>query len=275
MIAIRMNDLENLSSGYMDIVNRSLPIAPRHQLPYIRPLSCGHRYTACDSDFCGNELQVWIPVNFAAKTYATANKNERFVMSTKIQLDDLEAVKKVVEAIKEFSKDDQERILRWSREKLNLGVGNVPTPAVSQASAADVVAHPRGNAPLVQVDIKSFAAQKAPPSDTQFAAVVAYFHRFESAVPKESISSSDLIEACRTVGRPRINNPAQTLVNAHRQGLLDRGERGEYKINTVGENLVAMALPSDGTSTPTKRRSRKPAGKAAKKATKKKTNAKK
>jgi hypothetical protein len=34
------------------------------------------------------------------------------------------------------------------------------------------------------------------------------------------------------------------LINAHHQGLLDRGERGKYEINAVGENLVALSLPS-------------------------------
>jgi len=47
------------------------------------------------------------------------------------------------------------------------------------------------------------------------------------------------------VGRARLENPGQTLRNAHHGGLLDRGEgRGLYVINTVGENLVAMTLPS-------------------------------
>ena len=32
--------------------------------------------------------------------------------------DDLEAVRKVIEALTPFNKDDQERIVRWAREKL-------------------------------------------------------------------------------------------------------------------------------------------------------------
>jgi hypothetical protein len=106
-----------------------------------------------------------------------------------------------------------------------------------------------GNDPAAKiVDIKTFVDTKKPPSETQFAATVAYYYGFEAPAEsrKESITSSDLQEACRQVGRARIKNPAQTLVNAHAQGLLDRGDRGAYTINTVGENLVAMALPSDG-----------------------------
>jgi hypothetical protein len=32
-------------------------------------------------------------------------------------------------------------------------------------------------------------------------------------------------------------------VNAYQDGVLDRGRTGHYKLNSVGENLVAMALP--------------------------------
>jgi hypothetical protein len=101
-------------------------------------------------------------------------------------------------------------------------------------------------------DIKSFVEKKNPSFDTHFAATVAYYHRFEAPehLRKESITKEDLQEACRQSGRERLRHPAQTLVNAHAQGLLDRGDRGAYVINTVGENLVAMALPSDGKAKP-------------------------
>lgn len=43
-----------------------------------------------------------------------------------------------------------------------------------------------------------------------------------------------------------MNNPGQTLRNACYQGLLDKAEeKGAYKVNTVGENLVAVTLPND------------------------------
>jgi hypothetical protein len=36
------------------------------------------------------------------------------------------------------------------------------------------------------------------------------------------------------------------LNNAKNQGYLNPAARGEYAINTVGENLVAMTLPGGG-----------------------------
>ena len=59
-----------------------------------------------------------------------------------------------------------------------------------------------------------------------------------------------------------FTRPAQTLVNAHYQGYLEKGtQRGTYVINTVGENLVAMALPEGATAgsaaSPSRRRAPK------------------
>ena len=87
--------------------------------------------------------------------------------------------------------------------------------------------------------------EKAPRSDTHFAATVAYYHQFRAPENqrKESITKEDFVEACRQVDRKRPKRPAQVLVNAYQDGLFDRGGKGQYKLNSVGENLVAMALP--------------------------------
>lgn len=201
------------------------------------------------------------------------SQREETPVNAKTQPDDLEAVRKVAEAIKEFVPDDQERIIRWAREKLKLGIA--PPAVTAPLVAAPDTAPIKLDSPATKVDIKAFTERKAPPSDAQFAAVVAYYYRFETLTPKESITSADLIDACRQAGRARITKPAQTLGNAHRQGLLDRGERGTYSINTVGENLVAMALPSDGKTAAPSRRARKPAAKARKKTPQKKNGVKK
>lgn len=171
--------------------------------------------------------------------------------------DDLEAVRVLAETLKPFEAKDQERIIRWARERLGL---QFSTQADTQEKPLE------GQSPtLVQKkitrDIKTFIEEKNPTADTHFAATVAYYYKFEApeAERKDSITASDLQEACRKKGRERLRNPGQTLINAHRDGLLDRVGAGGYAINTVGENLVAMTLPS-GTlpkSTTVKRTSKK------------------
>jgi hypothetical protein len=165
--------------------------------------------------------------------------------------DDLEAVRIIVDTLLPFDATEQERVLRWSREKLGLSTDaqgsaalNAPTPIASPAPPYGAFASRSHD---TATDIKSFIAEKIPSSDNQFAAAVAYYYRFEApeVVRKETITADDLQEACRLAGRSRIQKPAQTLINAHNGGLLDKaGDRGAYSISTVGENLVAMALPA-------------------------------
>jgi hypothetical protein len=79
-------------------------------------------------------------------------------------------------------------------------------------------------------------------------ATVAYYHRFEAleAQCKSEINADDLRDACRLVNRERLHDPLQTLQNPRNLGLLDRPGRSVFSINSVGENLIAMTLPSDG-----------------------------
>ena len=168
---------------------------------------------------------------------------------TKPQSDDLDAVRKVVDALDGFEAKDQERIVRWAREKLGLVQPTVAAPSLATpvpSSANPVAVQASGGRAQ---DIKSFIASKSPQSDVQFATAVAYYYRFEvpEAQQKVAITAEDLQDAARKVDRDRLTKPSQTLVNAYTQGLLDKaGERGAYNLNTVGENLVAMALPASG-----------------------------
>jgi hypothetical protein len=162
--------------------------------------------------------------------------------------DDLDAVRKLVEALSPFERTEQERIIRWAQEKLGLVVSSSNDSTSRGAFTFPTTPRgiPTGGAPT---DIKSFIAEKRPASDNQFAATVAYYYKFVAPTNerKDEISSEDLQEACRKAGRPRLRNPGATLRNAHyNAGVLDAGTtRGNYSINTVGENLVVLALPAD------------------------------
>lgn len=174
------------------------------------------------------------------------------------QPDDLQAVRTLISTLEAFPEADQQRIIRWTMEKLGLATKNVLSkPAgketiVPTAGGAQVPARSaRGR------DIKSFVEEKAPPSDMQFAVTVAYYYQFEAGESerKDSITAKDLQDAARKAKRHRLRNPGQTLRNARYNGYLDSAdERGAFKVDTVGENLVAMALPP---STDSSRPSRK------------------
>ncbi len=178
--------------------------------------------------------------------------------------DDLEAVRKVVEALQPFDADTQKRIVRWSLEKLNLEPFVTMVAQQKPHSERPATLPPTGTSQL-PTDVRSFIGSKQPKSDTQMAATVAYYYRFvapESA-RKEEITADDLQDACRKAGANRMKNPGQALRNAiHVAGTMDNGsQRGTYRINAVGENLVAMTLPAGASAKSTRHPSRRP-GKA-------------
>jgi hypothetical protein len=172
------------------------------------------------------------------------------------QADDLEAVRSVIAALEPFDHKDRGRIIRWACEKLGMTIpvesvaSAAPPPVPSALPTPPKATESNANTPQggLASDIKSFIAKKSPKGDNHLAATVAYFYQFEApaAERKESIDKDDLIDACRRADRKRPARPAQVLVNAYLGGLLDRGERGQYRLNSVGENLVAMVLPDGG-----------------------------
>jgi hypothetical protein len=168
-----------------------------------------------------------------------------------LEIEDFDTAKTVFEKLKDVPAERRKRILNWVAEGLGITLQapspSTPAPTFTPtvlATPAAPVMHPP--APSVS-DIKTFVATKAPKSDVQFAATVAYYYRFEAppANRRETIDGNTLQEAARLAGRTRLSNPAQTLRNAKNLGYLDGGSPGEFAINSVGENLVAMTLPGN------------------------------
>jgi hypothetical protein len=169
---------------------------------------------------------------------------------------DFDAAKAVADQLKGLDKERQQRVLRWVAESLNLDLSATSAmapPRSSELHQQDPTAgHHQPSQQAQQhrpTDIKSFVDTKQPKSDVQFAAVVAYYYRFEAPAEtrKDAIEAQTLQEGARLAGRRRPPKPLMTLNNAKKLGYLDSAERGQFRINTVGENLVAMTLPGSGT----------------------------
>jgi hypothetical protein len=174
--------------------------------------------------------------------------------------DDFEIGKTVSDQLKGIEKERQQRILRWVAESLSLDLGIASVPERRMAEAATGTgsplsthhdAHTLRRQHAAPTDIKSFVDSKRPKSDVQFVAVAAYYYRFETSVEtrKDLIDAQVLQEAARLTGRRRPPNPLATLNNAKTLGYLDSPERGKFRINSVGENLVAMTLPGGQSET--------------------------
>ena len=206
--------------------------------------------------------------------------------------DDLEAVRILTETLEPFDSKERERIIRWTMEKLGMTNampgGSSPASIPPEQNQVKVSPITQDRQQIRKTDIKTFIESKSPKSAIQIATVVAYYFRFEapSDKRKDVINKDDLVDAVRKADLTRPQRPEQVLVNAFHAGYLDRSEeKGQYQINAVGENLVAMTLPGSSDSvvrrprkktTPRNatRKSTSPAKKTAKKAVKKKATRK-
>jgi hypothetical protein len=176
--------------------------------------------------------------------------------------DDLDAVRAVVDALKAFPAEEQRRILRWAQEKLGLPASPAPVLGATPGALPEAALPIPGGA--ARRDIRTFLQQKDPSSDNQFAAAVAYYFAFEApdTEKKAEITAADLQHAARLSGRQRFQRPIYTLHNATKSGYLDKGRaRGSFRLNTVGENLVAMAMPSQASMTDASGARRRPSKK--------------
>ncbi|HVM91895.1 MAG TPA: hypothetical protein VMT67_03735 [Terriglobales bacterium] len=169
-------------------------------------------------------------------------------MAEQFEIEDFDTAKAVFEKLKDLPAERRRRILGWVAEGLGVALQSIPAmaPPIPTAPSSPAARLPQATA----TDIKTFVAAKAPKSDVQFAATVAYYYRFEvlPASRLQTINGDTLQEAARLAARTRLANPRATLNNAKALGYLDLATPGEFSINSVGENLVAMTLPGNSES---------------------------
>src|SRR5208337_3000278 len=116
--------------------------------------------------------------------------------------DDLDAIRTIVSTLEAFEVGDRERIIRYALDKL--GVKSIATASIPQNKTDALV--PQTAAPPAIKNISTFVKEKNPKNDVQFAATVAYFHRFEASTDKRKveINADDLQDACRERDEMRI-----------------------------------------------------------------------
>lgn len=196
----------------------------------------------------------------------------------------LDAAQKIVIELKGLTSEQQSLALKFVAETLGLPLLHAASaPPISQMHPPALAAPLPPSSADHSTDIRAFTALKAPKSDRQFAAVVAYFYQFEAKPNdrRETIDAETMKEAARLAGRPQVARWAMTLTNAKNAGYLDAAGSGKFKLSSVGENLVAITLPGDGTPAKgksigsTKRAKKSPAKKSGKAVSQKKSVRKK
>jgi hypothetical protein len=169
--------------------------------------------------------------------------------------DDVKAISTLIAALKPLNSESRVYVLEFVLKKLGISLGaqRAPpahVPPAAQAPATPPPATPHRSPSGVR-DIRGFAAEKNPKTVNERVAVVAYYiaHLAPEGERREYVVSDDIKTYFIQAGfELPVAQRAMTLINAKNAGYLNASERGQYKLNSVGHNLVAHKLPSGGAS---------------------------
>lgn len=185
--------------------------------------------------------------------------------------EELMAIKAVADALSPLSAASRRHVIAYVTEALGVPamveVGLTQPVASEPRLAAAAPDMDATGATELPIDIRSLKEQKEPRSANEMAALVAYYVS-ELLPPDEQrtvITAADIEKYFKQASYRLPGRVAQTLPDAARAGYFDAVDRGQYRLNPVGYNLVAHGMPSRGAEAPTVRsaRGRKTTGRGA------------
>jgi len=172
---------------------------------------------------------------------------------------ELKAIATLLAALEPLSHDARLNVLAYVFRRLGIDFP-VPDARASARSRAELEAHrPDFDAEAAGViDIRSFKEEKQPKTASEMVAVAAYYlaHLAPPDERRDYIVADDIRKYFLQAVFPLPSAPPHmTLVNAKNAGYLDARERGQYRLNPVGYNLITNKLPPAQS-----RMERRPAG---------------
>lgn len=180
---------------------------------------------------------------------------------------ELGAIEQLISALEPLQADARHRVLGYVFQRLGLtgttAAAGSPLAPIATPLPGGSPPSPAAAANPQMIDIRTFAAQKAPSSQVERTALVA-FYLSEVAPPAErkaEITGADLTKYSKQAGLPAPTDTRQALFRARHAGYLDTAGHGKYRLNAVGYNLVAHNLP--GGSAPSSARTKRAKGRRA------------
>ena len=168
----------------------------------------------------------------------------------------VKAISTLMEALTPLDPEAREHALDFVMKRLAINLsgparGSFATPA----AMPEHVPTPHPSAPTAGMDIRTFAGLKEPATLNETVAVMAFFLA-QVAPPEERrdfITSDDIKPYFIQADFELPTGPTNmTLTNAKNAGYLNALERGQYRLNSVGHNLVAHKLPKKAGDAPRK-----------------------
>jgi hypothetical protein len=165
---------------------------------------------------------------------------------------ELQAIATLLTALEPLSNEARVNVILYVFKRLGIdfpasNVRNAPRTIVGVV-AADSASLETETAGVI--DIRSFKEEKQPKTASEMVAVAAYYvaHLAPLDERRDYIVADDIRKYFLQAVFPLPSAPPHmTLVNAKNAGYVDARERGQYRLNPVGYNLVTNKLPPPQT----------------------------
>jgi|SRR5690348_3722059 len=171
---------------------------------------------------------------------------------------ELQAIATLLTALEPLGDEARANVLLYVFKRLSIGLpasGNTTLATMEGAATHHTSAEMEA---VGVIDIRSFREEKQPKTASEMVAIAAYYlaHLAPPDERRDYIVADDIRKYFLQAVFPLPSAPPHmTLVNAKNAGYLDARERGQYRLNPVGYNLVTNKLPR-----PQMRAERRPAG---------------
>jgi hypothetical protein len=166
-----------------------------------------------------------------------------------------EAIDTLIRTLKDLDADTRATVLLAACSHLKITLPSVVTshPATGTAVPGP---EPLAEQSSVLTDIRSLKDKKEPKSANEMAAVVAFYLAELAPLSdrRAEVGQKDMIKYFKQAGFKLPKNPRVLLHNAAAAGYFDTLGDGLFRLNPVGYNLVAYALPRGASSLAAPRR---------------------
>jgi hypothetical protein len=189
--------------------------------------------------------------------------------------EEVKAISALISALKPLDPQARVHVLDFVVKRLGISLTPDVSAVTPSSSALQTIAPPTivsTAPPSATVDIRTFAREKNPKTVNEKIAVVAFYiaHLSPAQERRDYIIADDIKPYFIQAGLELPTSPGGvTLANAKNAGYLNALDRGQFRLNAVGHNLVAHKLPPgeahETKARPSKNRVRSRATRKAKK----------
>lgn len=184
---------------------------------------------------------------------------------------EISAINEIIASLNNLDDGQRQRVIKYVLERFGTPINSSTTlsPSTTRPQPAPQFAEFKNGQTIKMIDVRTFKEEKSPRSAIQMAVLVAFY--LQELAPSDerrtTVDSGDIEKYFKQANYKLPsgkNGAADTLTNAKKAGYLEVADRGTYKLNPVGYNLIAYSLPN-GDNEPRKSRTKVKKAKKAKK----------